>query len=120
MPLTESDIEQIRGAIAHWSRTGQPEHAYRLRDHLEAGTMPPANLISMGKVKPEKTISVPLDSIVPPPRTGKGSGKAAWQEFVLSTCDIEPEVVNRMSRDDLINVAIAKGVISKLEEAEDE
>ena len=108
--VLDAELEsRMRSMVRHWSIHGDPVKANRLRTHLEAGTKPEAALLSDGPLKPEKNVD--LESIDVPPRNGKGSTKAAWQEFALEVADVEEEVVNRMSRDEIIKMLEVKGII---------
>lgn len=108
----EEDRElKIANAIQHWHTVGHPEHAATIERAVEAGKEPHPKLMNIGSVSPERVIDA--SDIEIPPRVGKGSGKDVWAEFALQVSDLEPEIVERMSRDDVIKSLEIKGIIPK-------
>jgi len=81
----------------------------KIRLALEAGEMPnDPNLLSDGGVRTDAPVHPSVD-LTPPSRHGKGSGKDKWIEFAAVVSDMDPEMLARMSRDDIIATLEAKG-----------
>lgn len=117
VPLTQNEIDEYRGAMREWGQKGYPEKAAVLQQCIDEGMVAPPNLLFTGDIKPEKPVR---GNVEVPPRMGRGATHAAWQEFILATAEIEPEVVARLSRDDCITMAEAKGIIPRLHETKED
>lgn len=115
VPLTRNEIDEYRIAMRQWGVKGYPEKAAILQQCIDEGMVAPPNLLFTGDIKPEKPVRGPVEV---PPRMGRGATHSAWQEFILATAEIEPEVVARLSRDDCITMAEAKGIIPRLYEVD--
>lgn len=111
--LTDDELAAMQNAYHHWTMKGYPERAKVLWECIQQGRRAPANLLMLepGGVRPET--SVDPSTIEAPPRVGPDASAAAWKTFIKKTVDIEPEIVDRMSRKDLIAMAESKGIIEK-------
>lgn len=116
--LSDSDRHAIGLRIRDLRRTGKPFEAEALEGALRNDENPPASLMGKGKFKPEKSINVPLADLVIPPRSGRGSGKNAWAELALTVMDVEPQVIEALSRDEVIDLLEARGIIGPEDEDE--
>lgn len=101
----------VDAAIQHWRTIGHPEHAAQIERAIEAGEAPANWLLNQGPISPETNVDVTDMEI--PPRHGRGSGKSAWAEFATAVSDMNPEIIERMERDDIIAALESKGVIPK-------
>jgi len=97
-------------AIRELRRTGHPQEAQWLQVKLDAGEYDPEARQIVSGVRPEKKVTedAPL-----PPRTGRGSSRDAWVRFALANSGIDEAVIRGVTRDDLINMLEARGVIDK-------
>lgn len=111
-PPTEKEINLMHAAINHWHQTGAPEKAAVIRECLEQNRKAPANLIYLGDFQPETAIDP--TSIQIPPRDGPGSSTDTWREFAEKTTDMEPEIIAKMTRKDILYMLETKGIIPKV------
>lgn len=115
MALTDQQIAEMKRAGSQWFMKGAPEKTDLLNGYIARGELAPPDLLAPGgRLKPEKVLSAAWSDDDIPPRYGKGSGKAPWQEFLIKFTEMDETVVKRMSRDDCITIAEEKGIIAPL------
>lgn len=121
---TEVKDTEVADMVRHWHRTGRPERANQLKRLYREGEPIPYQLLDKAGVKSEKEVEGKLEI---PPRSGRGSGKAKWQEFAAEVSDLDEAVLKTMERDEVIEFLEAREIIplageeeSKEEEGEDE
>lgn len=92
----EQQVE-MRQEIRKQDIAGRPEVAQKIKKHLDAGVywMPEA-------VTPKET--------PPPPNTN--AKKTAWQKWAKDNTDIDHEVIETITRSDLIAMLRANGIIA--------
>lgn len=100
----------IRQAIRKHKLAGKPEVAAKITALVAEGSPVPRHLVYDSDIKPEKFLPKNLEI---PPRAGPGATHEAWLEFALDTTDMEREVVEKMSRKDIISMLEVKKVIPK-------
>lgn len=113
MPYSEEQSQSLYLAKRRHEVQGRPELVARINAMIEdeapfAEIQAVANTGLTENVKPEKE---PKTEVEVPPLTGKGSGLKQWQSFARQVSTIEPEVIEAMSRNDLITVLADRGVI---------
>jgi hypothetical protein len=110
--LTDKERNLMHMAINHWHQTGAPEKASVLRECLAQDRKAPANLVYFGDLQPETAIDPFTVEI--PPRDGPGSSTDIWRKFATKTTDMEPEIIGKMTRKDILYMLETKGVIPKV------
>lgn len=110
--LTDKERNLMHLAINHWHTTGAPEKAAVIRECLAQDRQAPANLVYFGDLQPETNIDP--TSIEIPPRDGPGSSTEIWRKFAEKTTDMEPEIIGKMTRKDILYMLETKGVIPKV------
>ena len=106
----EQRIEMNEG-IRYANRMGRPQDAGRLRKALDAGVY--AELID--------SIEAPTPELPEaPPRGGKGSGIDKWIAYAKLVSQIDDEVLESASKDDIIGMLEANGLIPKVVSSEDD
>lgn len=99
----------LRKRVLH--QTGRSLDAMKVGQALEADEMPDDYLMGESDIKPDFAVNPEIELEIPP-RTGKGSGKEAWQVFAAQVTDVDLEVLERMGgRNDIIKMLEAKGTI---------
>lgn len=111
--LDEEIINRIHTAYNHWHMHGHPEKAAVLMECLGQNRVPPANLIYFGDIQPETSIDP--ENLAIPPRHGPDSSAENWRKFAKETTDMEPEIIDKMQRKDLISMLEVKKIIPKEE-----
>jgi hypothetical protein len=118
VPYTAPQNGELRHLTNEYHRTGKPEIAYRLETEMSNDVAYDELVAKYGLLvpKPNKEVFKPETDIAQhlvdiPPRAGKGSGRVPWKEFAMLTTDIETDVLELMSRDELIRVLEERGVI---------
>jgi len=109
-------LGEMYEAMRRHTREGDPVKAYAIQEHINARTKPPGELLYFGDVRPIGGVGAPPDM---PPRVGKGSTRLVWQNFAKQTSDLEHEIIDSMSRDDVIRALEAQGVIPRVEREPD-
>jgi len=114
--LTEEETDRIHEAFNYWHMHGFPEKAAVLTECLKQGRRPPANLVLINEtdIKPE----IPLASyegLEIPPRAGPDATAEAWRAFAAKVTDMEPEIIAKMGRPDLISMLEVKKIIPTVE-----
>lgn len=109
--------EEIANAIRHWTRVGKPEFSNRLRELSKADDPIPYELLDTAGIRSEKPIEGKLEM---PPRSGRGSGQDNWAEFAEQVSDLDMAVLEKMSRDEIIEILEAREIIPTQEEEEDD
>ena len=104
--LTLDQRIEMNEGIRYANRHGRPQDASKLRQALEAG------------VYAELTDSIeaptPPELPDPPPRGGKGSGIDKWLAYAKLVSQIDDEVLESASKDDIIGMLEANGLIEKV------
>lgn len=107
--LTDADADLIAKAIPMWHMKGYPEKAAVLEECLRQNRRAPANLVYFGEMQPETAIN-PTNLKIPP-RYGPTATLEAWAEFAKLTTDLEPEIIDKMVRKDIIEVLEIRKII---------
>lgn len=105
------DSDTIREAIREHSRRGHPEKGAQLKKLWGDGSDPqeiPSELLDFTGIKSEKATTGLLEM---PPRTGRGSGKEAWAEFAAEVSDLDPVVLEKMNRDEIVDILESRRII---------
>lgn len=116
--VDEELLSRMYEAMRRHTREGDPVKAYALQDHITNRTVPPGELLYFGEVRPQKFLGTELPDM--PPRVGKGATELAWRDFAKKVSNLEPEIIDRMTRGDIQNALQAQGVIPAPEEEEEE
>ena len=103
--LTLDQRIEMNEGIRYASRHGRPQDASKLRQALEAGVY--AELTDSVEAPTPKPIPDP------PPRGGKGSGINKWITYAKLVSQIDDEVLESASKDDIIGMLEANGLIDK-------
>ena len=113
MTYTSEQLYEIAQAKRRLSRTGHPSTVQRI--DLAVENELPFNKIQIlykpQNVKAEKPI--PVEITDPPPRSGKGSGERAWRTFAKLVSDMDKDMIDSLSKSDIITILIDKKVISE-------
>lgn len=114
--LTEQEIDQIHEAYNYWHMHGFPEKGAVLMECLNQGRRPPANLVMINptEIKPEIPVAS-YEGLEIPARFGSAATAEAWREFAMLVTDMEPEIISKMGRTDLIKMLEIKEVIPTVE-----
>jgi hypothetical protein len=110
MSLTSVEANEIRGRIRELRLGGDPMAAMKLQQALDAGEMPDQSELATTDVRTDAPVKRGTDLSIPP-RYGKGSGKKIWAAFAAKVTDVDGEVLDRMQRDDIVKMLVAKGNI---------
>lgn len=106
--------EQARAAGRQWAQMGYPIEVRDINRALAAGKPVPERLLHPKRVRPE-TNENDAAAYEVPPRSGKGSGVAAWREYADVVTDVEPDVLESMDRGDIIELLENRNIIDKEE-----
>ncbi len=114
MPIEDYTTEQqmlIRQAVYDLDKRGKPEIGAKINYQVSEG----ASFSALEKLWKPKTVKAEIPVADPtmaaPPLIGKGSGIVAWQNFAKEVSDMDPEVIDAMSKPDIMTVLKDKGVI---------
>lgn len=110
--LSEAEIQE---AIRKHSRAGRPERGAKLRYLWESNLPIPYDLLDFTGTRAEKEVQGKLEV---PPRVGPGSGKKAWIEFGAKVSDLDEAVLDKMNRDEIIEILETRGIIPTIEPVE--
>ncbi len=111
MGLSTEERNAIYNRKREYSLSGDPMAVLHLQRALDADEMPDPTLMADSGVKTDVPLAGGVEVEIPP-RSGKGSGIAAWRKFAALVTDIDADVLARMSkRDDIIEMLVAKGNI---------
>lgn len=113
----QTELGKLAQAVSEYQRTGDPQAAYRLEAQMADHTpfseiaLDDAAIARRGRptIRPETTVNLSL--VEEPPRAGKGSGQPAWVIFAEMVTDTEPEVLDSLGRDEIIQLLIDRDVI---------
>lgn len=106
---------RVADAIRYWTNLGDPIKARDIRRAQEKGEAIDPALLNTGRVKPRPGVDM-AEVGEAPPRTGRGSGVDNWREFAKATSDMDAEVIDTMTKDDIIAALVATDVIPEEEE----
>jgi hypothetical protein len=107
---TEQQME-LRKAINTHTYGGRPEVARDIKLGMAEG-LAFSKLMKMGEPKTVKA-EVATAVTTHPPFSGKGSGAGPWKAFAKEVSDMDDEIIDAMSKADLITVLKDKGVIGE-------
>jgi len=107
--LDQATINAMHVAMNHWHSHGQPEKAKVLNECLAQNRTPPSNLVYFGDVRPETGVDPSKVKI--PARYGAEASQKNWAAFAKQTTDMEPEILEKMTRRDIVSMLEVKGVI---------
>ncbi len=98
-------------------QTGDPSAAARLELKM-ANKVPFGDLVIGGsiqrasaEIRPETTIDVTLVEM--PARAGRGSSQGAWAEFADVVSETPYEILESLTRDEIINLLVDRGIINE-------
>ena len=99
MPLSADQISEMTTQIREESEAGRPEIAAQYRGAMARGEWfePPTT-------KPKPVLGIPNEY-------GPGSKKDEWAEFAKANSDLDEEVIDSVTKTDLIMMLKATGVI---------
>lgn len=117
MAKTEITQDMVSEAVREHSRRGSPEQGARLTKLFNAGEEIPSELLDFSGLRPEKETVGKLEA---PPRAGKGSGKEAWIEFALEVSDLGEEVLEKMNRDEIVEILETREIIPSADDESEE
>ena len=106
LELTLEQRIEMTDAWREAHRKGRPQDAQKYRQALDDGVY---FEIGDDSEAPE-AVELPL----PPPRSGKGSGKEEWLEWALEVSDVDPEVLGAIKKVDIIKMMEANALIPML------
>lgn len=109
------EIGKLSEVVTEFRRTGDPSAAARLELKM-ANRTPYDELVVQGNIlkasddiRPETTIDVALLEV--PAYHGLGSTRKAWVEFASIVSDTEHEVLDSLTRDQIIGLLVDRGII---------
>ena len=105
--------DEIQFAIREHSRRGKPESSYLLRQLVQDGAEIPYELLDFSGIKSEKPVTGKLEA---PPRTGRGSALEKWMKFAAETSDLDMAVLEKMTREEIIEILESRKIIPVLED----
>lgn len=106
----QGDLDLLQSMIFEWSARGAPEKGAAIARAIELEIEVPSDAIIKSMVSKENA-SFELSGTIPPPRAGKGSGTEEWRDYAFANLDIDEEVLNNMSKADVIALLEDAGVI---------
>lgn len=113
MAAKDISVAEMEEAIRQHSRLGHPEKGAKLRHLFDNDPENiPSDLLDFSGLRPEKESVGKLEA---PPRAGKGSGKEAWTDFALKVSDLGEEVLEKMNRDEIVEILETRGIIPAVE-----
>ena len=114
MMYSTQEQYEIATAITENTNGGRPEITQRINAGVEAqlSFTTLKKIWTPESVHPEVPVTIPEDSILEaPPKVGPGSSAKAWQAFAKQVSDMDHEVIDSMSRSDIVTILTDKGVI---------
>lgn len=99
MALTTEQIAEMRKRLRAESEAGRPEISAGIQAAIDAGEF---------YEDPEVEEVAEVEQ---PPISGPGSGKAAWVEYARSISDIDDEVLDSITREDILAMLRANGLV---------
>lgn len=114
--LTLAQRSEMRQLVRKFDMSGKPEVAAQIRLCIEQGVMWEGEEVV---VEPEETVvagsgaggvNENYATTPQPPLHGKGSGKIAWGEYASTVTEIDAEIIETLSKGDLIGMLQANGV----------
>lgn len=115
---TDDQVEALVKANRDYRTGGEPQKAQILAMQVEQ-KLPFDQIKLPGDVsdararrlalRPETTVDPGLLDV--PPRHGKGSGQAVWQEFASLVSTMDDEVIDQFTRDEIIQILIDRDII---------
>ena len=113
MTYTSEQNLEIAQAKIRLRRTGHPSTVQRI--NLAVSEDKPFSkvqaLYKVSSIKPE--VKTPEKVYDHPPFTGKGSGKGPWLAFAKKVADTDPEILESMSKSDIVTILKDKGIIDE-------
>jgi hypothetical protein len=92
-----------------WNRRGHPEKSAAIQKCLALGVEVPREFL-IPELIPDGE-GDEFEDLKPPPRAGRGSGVEEWRTFLFNNSKVEEEIVDSMSRDDIISMCEQLGLI---------
>lgn len=114
--MTEEEREKVLEASRYWYLKGEVMMWRDCQRALQNDEMPDKSVLNLTNVKPQTDVD--MEEVEIPPRSGIGSGVAKWREFAKEVSEMDPEVIEAMSKDDLIAELETMGIIEAEEESE--
>jgi len=117
---TPEQIGKLSQVHRSYFVTGYPQKAHKLTAQMgnsvpfaeiELPGEAPSGKASPGSIRPETEIDPLL--LDEPPRTGKGSGHSVWVDFAELVSDIDSEVLDQLSRNEIIDILVARDIINE-------
>lgn len=119
MEFTPEQVGAIKTRVRVLRMKGQPEIAFSLLARLKRGDpIEPWEYDPEG-VRPEKGITAGVVA-AHPPFTGPGSGGDAWKRWAISVADVEPQIIENLGRDAVIQLLRDRGILPPAEPQEGE
>jgi len=113
---TNEQMDKLNQASRNYQRTGYPQKSNAIVEQMSNSVpysdieMPDSTLVSE-TLRPETPIDTKLIEI--PPRTGPGSGHGVWVEFAELVSDMDPEVIEQFTRNELIDILVDRDIINE-------
>lgn len=110
--FTEEIRVQIQNAYYYWHTHGYPEKAAVLFECMEQKRLAPANLLMLDSpIQPQTSVDpTKLDM---PERAGPNATHKAWREFAKKTLEMDHEIIDTLSRDEIVKILESNKVIPK-------
>lgn len=114
---SDKEMERLVLAYRELTVTGKTQAAVQLEQQMADSTpfaeinLPENREITEKRlaIRPETNIDVALVDI--PPAVGRGSSQKAWAEFASLVSDMDEEVIDQFTRDELISVLADRDII---------
>ena len=112
---TNEQMDKLATANREYRKTGYPQKAAAIVSQMERSVpyseieMPDSELVSE-TLRPETPIDTTLIDI--PPRVGPGSGHPAWAEFAGLVSDMDEEVIEQFTRNEIIEILVDRDIIN--------
>ncbi len=116
---TDAQMDKLNIASRNYQTSGFPQKSNALIEQMAASVpykdiqMPDGVKDSIA-LRPETLIDISLVDI--PPRHGLGSGQGVWAEFAELVSDMDPEVIEQFTRDEIIGILVDRDIINEEED----
>lgn len=108
---SEQQQEQIHNKVRQLRDHGKAQAGLLLRDRFKRGELIEAWEYGITNVKPEREGIIDARILEPPPHTGRNSGADKWREWMKQVSDIDPEIIDNLTRKDIVELAQERGIL---------
>ena len=114
---SQKELGKLSELVTEFRRTGDPSAAQRLelkmsnRVPFDEIVVKGAPQLANAYIRPETHIDITLLEL--PARSGPKSSRAVWLEFASIVSDTEYEVLDSLTRDEMIQLLVDRGIINE-------